>query len=307
MKYFIDTEFLEGTQKTRVLEILKPLKLHITLFVAIFIAIGFLNYSMIPFLVILLAIIYNFISFKRDEKPTIDLISIGIVAEDGREFYAISKDFNLKEAWNRFDLKPDINNGGYKKVYWLRENVLKPIWRELFINYELTNDIYSNKASDILVKNVELGSYDHYFSFKSLKSLLELYGKTNKEIANEINHFCNSEYHCIRAKRSICIDSDQTPFSKKPEFYAYYADYDWVVFCWLFGKMIDLPNGFPMYCRDLKQLFDQKEDWLRIPTAQNHMDLKQHTHYPKQDPSKSHNAIEDARWNKQLFDFLAKL
>ncbi len=37
--------------------------------------------------------------------PTIDLISIGIVSEDDRKYYAISKDFNLKEAWNRYDLK----------------------------------------------------------------------------------------------------------------------------------------------------------------------------------------------------------
>ena len=28
-----------------------------------------------------------------ETKPTIDLISIGIVAEDGREYYAISKEF----------------------------------------------------------------------------------------------------------------------------------------------------------------------------------------------------------------------
>jgi len=58
MKYFIDTEFLEGTQDK------------------------------------------TFLGFKYSKtKPTIDLISIGIVAEDGREYYAISKDFNLKEAW----------------------------------------------------------------------------------------------------------------------------------------------------------------------------------------------------------------
>ena len=60
MKYFLDTEFIEGTQKSW---------------------------------------------FGINTKPTIDLISIGIVAEDGREYYAISKDFNLKEAWNRYDEK----------------------------------------------------------------------------------------------------------------------------------------------------------------------------------------------------------
>jgi len=39
-----------------------------------------------------------------------------------------------------------------------------------------------------------------------------------------------------------------------PEFWAYFADYDWVVFCWLFGTMMDLPAHFPMFCRDVKQL-----------------------------------------------------
>ena len=31
-------------------------------------------------------------------------------------------------------LKPDINNGGFKKEYWIRENVLKLIFVELSIN-----------------------------------------------------------------------------------------------------------------------------------------------------------------------------
>jgi len=40
---------------------------------------------------------------------TIDLISIGIVSEDGREYYAINRDLNLKYA---------------KQDKWLRENVI---------------------------------------------------------------------------------------------------------------------------------------------------------------------------------------
>jgi len=292
MIYCIDTEFLEGPQKESF-----PISL-----------------------------------FRKQTPNTIDLISIGIVAEDGREFYAISKDFNLKEAWNRFDLEMqsgDMRNvfPEGRKIYWLRENVLKPIWRELFINYELTNDIYSNKASDILVKNVELGSYDNYFSFKSLKSLLELYGKTNKEIASEIKAFVYQDSMNSVSGNSSLGKNDYTPTNiNEIEFYAYYADYDWVVFCWLFGKMIDLPKGFPMYCRDLKQMLDDKsislldtdimkfsfelQDFKAVKSG-NYLDyisaIKNHKDYPKQDPSKSHNAIEDARWNKQLFDFLLKL
>lgn len=41
---------------------------------------------------------------------------------------------------------------------------------------------------------------------------------------------------------------------EKPEFWAYYADYDWVALCQLYGRMIDLPKGWPMFCRDVKQL-----------------------------------------------------
>lgn len=38
-----------------------------------------------------------------------------------------------------------------------------------------------------------------------------------------------------------------------PEFWSYYADYDWVALCQIYGRMIDLPKGWPMFCRDIKQ------------------------------------------------------
>jgi hypothetical protein len=63
-----------------------------------------------------------------------------------------------------------------------------------------------------------------------------------------------------------------------PEFWAYYADYDWVALCQLFGRMVDLPTGWPMYCRDLKQL----EDSIGVAL-------------PKQE-SGEHHALADARW-----------
>jgi hypothetical protein len=81
----------------------------------------------------------------------------------------------------------------------------------------------------------------------------------------------------------------KTPESQKPEFWGYYADYDWVVFCQLFGTMIDLPKRFPMYCRDIKQWCDS----LGNPKL------------PKQE-STEHNALEDARWNAKAWGFLAQ-
>lgn len=73
----------------------------------------------------------------------------------------------------------------------------------------------------------------------------------------------------------------------KPEFWGYYADYDWVVFCQIFGTMMDLPKGWPMYCRDLKQLCDS----LGNP--------KLHAQ-----SSTEHNALNDAKWNLAAYNFL---
>lgn len=74
---------------------------------------------------------------------------------------------------------------------------------------------------------------------------------------------------------------------EKPVFWGYYADYDWVVFCQLFGSMIQLPKGYPMYCRDIKQLCDSLGN-PDLPTIGKN----------------EHSALSDARWNKRTFEFL---
>lgn len=252
MKYFLDTEFLEGTQK----------------------------------------------KWFGETKPTIDLISIGIVAEDGREYYAISKDFNLKEAWNRYDkvinkhypLGPE-----YNKIYWIRDNVLKPIWIELSL---LKNPEYSK--SDIEIVWDELSNRGRY---GRMKLLLQLFGKTNKQIAKEIKQFVGTEetvgnWAEVKAKMNT-------------QFYGYYSDYDWVVFCWLFGKMIDLPNGFPMYCIDLKQTLDEivKKSWKDVEMStwghNGIEDITKLPNYPKQ--INEHNALSDAIFCRNLYKFLNTL
>lgn len=237
MNYYIDTEFLEGTQK----------------------------YGQ-PW--------FNFwLGQKAKEKPTIDLISIGIVAEDGREYYAISKDFNLREAWDRFDLKPDIDNGGMKKVYWIRENVLKPIFNDW------------NKYSY------------HKFNYKNFRYMLNMIGKSNHQIAEEVKEFT--------------LEVPRIQKHGNPKFYAYFADYDWVAFCWLFGKMNNLPNGFPKYCIDLKQEIDRiiKKSWKDVEMSTwGHTgieNIERLPNYPKQ--TNEHNALADARWNKELHEFIQSL
>lgn len=80
---------------------------------------------------------------------------------------------------------------------------------------------------------------------------------------------------------------------QSPDFWAYFADYDWVIMCQLFGNMTDLPSsthGWPFYCKDIKQYM-----WH---TGVKRDDLN---HIVNVD---EHNALSDAIWNKKVFDFL---
>jgi hypothetical protein len=232
MKYFFDTEFIEGTQK----------------------------------------------KLFGKTKPTIDLISIGMVDENGREFYAISKEFNLKEAWNRQDKKKCENCSGVKNEYWIRENILRPIYNELLKKERYTREHHPNLVEP--------------FTYDTIKRLIGWHGKTNIEIANAICAFIYGD-DCGGSGMSaleMAMKYEINDKTKEPEFYAYFAGYDWVAFCWLFGKMIDLPRGFPMYCMDLKQMMQQKgldKEWKRINCP---------------DPDGTHNALIDAKWNLNLFN-----
>lgn len=73
-----------------------------------------------------------------------------------------------------------------------------------------------------------------------------------------------------------------------PEIWAYFADYDWVIFCGIFGRMIELPKGWPMFCRDLKQLM-----W--------HLGIKK-SDIPKTiNNDNAHDALDDAIWNLRVY------
>lgn len=223
MKYFIDTEFIEGFHK--------PL-------------------------------------FGK-KRHFIDLISIGIVCEDGRQYYAISNEYKFKDADK-----------------WVQENVITPMY---------IDQIHGDQRNRWSEKNFHLWL-----------------GKSNAEIAEEIIEFIYGPSDNLFGLTALqeAQKYEINDKSKNPEFYGYYADYDWVLFCSLFGRMIDLPKGFPMYCRDLKQMIDEAyvyqenkypgegrlESWLRI--------VKNHPEYPIQ--KDEHNALSDALWNKELYDFITQ-
>jgi hypothetical protein len=139
----------------------------------------------------------------HENGRTIDLISIGVVAEDGREYYA-ETDFAKEKC----------------STDWLKANVLP--------------------------------------------------------------HLTGAE------RQRALIAKDLIAFmGEKPEIWAYYAAYDWVVLCQLFGTMMRLPNGWPMFCRDIKQLCVAMGDPALPPQEGN-----------------QHDALSDARWNKLAWESL---
>ena len=241
----------------------------------------------------------------RQKQHYISLISIGIVAEDGREYSAVSKDFDLKYVWNKHNLLNPLEMGDEpEKEYWLRDNVLRPIWEDL------------RQRVNSFAKNHTRAHEE--FTYKNLKTLISWYGKTNKQIATDIRCFTAGLMHgpATKDSKSILDTVDRLNKEKSPIFYGYYADYDWVLFCSLFGRMLDLPRGYPMYCKDLKQLLDEWvsslsnsdfishfhqstpltfEEKLKIVKAHNRR-------YPQQE--NEHHALADARWNKKLYKFL---
>lgn len=177
-----------------------------------------------------------FLDTEFYEKPgSIDLISIGIVSENGDEFYAENTSCN----------KEEIEHDG-----WLIENVIPNLkyW-----------DKKDDKAGECFIeKKVDSGIYE----FSMFGNIGEIKGSLLSWLAKL------GEIH--------------------PEFYGYYCDYDWVVFCWIFGRMIDLPQFFPMYCRDLKQTLDE----LNIRKTLD---------------GDNHNALDDAKATKELYYYIEEL
>ena len=74
-----------------------------------------------------------------------------------------------------------------------------------------------------------------------------------------------------------------------PLFWAYYGAYDWLCLCQLFGRMLDVPVHWPNMVMDVQQ----------VRVMRGVRDL------PKQDTTE-HNALNDAIWTKQAWEFLTK-
>lgn len=162
--------------------------------------------------------------FECGSKFPIELISIAMIREDDKEFYAINSEFDPKYVST-----------------WVKEHVLPHVTFR-------GEEIYGSGASP-------------------RRRWEESRRMSPSQITKEVLAFIGND---------------------KPEFWGYYADYDWVAFCQLFGSMINLPNGWPMYCRDLKQVVDEKGN----------------PKLPKLVHAIEHHALYDAREIKYRYDWI---
>lgn len=154
--------------------------------------------------------LYWYDSEFAEDGTIIDFISIGIVSEDGREFYAVSNEFD-ESACNDF----------------VKENVLP----------------YLPDPSE---------------------------RKSKEQIKQELLEFVGKD--------------------KDPQFWASYGSYDWIVICQLFGPMVDLPKGWPMFVRDIQQL---RHDLGKPELPKNN--------------ENEHHALADAKECREKYEFLIQL
>lgn len=166
--------------------------------------------------------------------PTIDMISIGLASEDGSTYYAVSNEFNLKEAWFKYEkvpLEKDFNqeytpvHSPTVKVFEIRETVLRKLFEELTGNSGLD------------------------FNYENTKNAIETFGKSRAIISEEVTKFCRPKSN--KAKENGIEVIEPIDF---PKFYSLYSSIPWVTFCWLFGESTKIPKGFPLYCIELAQL-----------------------------------------------------
>jgi hypothetical protein len=158
---------------------------------------------------------------SKYSRYRLDLISIGVVASDGREYYAQSCEFEV-----------------YPTSPWITENVyphltlcphiatLKSIDHEKRIGHQQANHRHGQCTFE-----------------KPLRGIIGVHTdcpwQTHEQIKYELLSFMNIEKY------------------GKPEFWLWCGSYDYVLLCQLFGGMMSLPEGWPHYLCDLQEVLDK--------------------------------------------------
>ena len=144
----------------------------------------------------------------QDDGRGLHVLSVGLVAEDGREFYAVCSDFPYAtaSAWHHANTLPPLPPPG------------DPAWAD------------------------------------------------TPTIADGLRHFIGET---------------------TPEFWAMCSPWDWLAVVRMFGRVEDLPDGWPMIAFDLWQL-------------EHHAGCRCRPEHP----GPVHHALVDARWHGLVYDHL---
>ncbi|HEY9657689.1 MAG TPA: hypothetical protein V6C65_04430 [Allocoleopsis sp.] len=210
-----------------------------------------------------------FIDCEFDENgKTIELISIGITCEDGRDYYAISTEFNPKKC-----------------SQWVKDNVLNTL------PPRFVDPVH---GSPRLREEAQAWKSRDRIAIEVLAFL--------KKWPVPVNYQERSWFDKLWYKRQPLQDSSDLQvrnlWSYRPnnpiEVWSEWGSYDWVTLCQLFGTMMDLPRGFPMRIRDIIQL---AEDELGIPS---------HQLPPSLETEGNHNALLGAKTVQMRYDWLIK-
>jgi hypothetical protein len=172
------------------------------------------------------------LEFLEDGR-TIELISIGIVADDGREYYAVNREITRGKLLKRI-----------KRHEWLMDNVIPSLPKPH-------------------------GDWNLHMPKSWLFDYNSPLVKSRERIAGEVRDFLYA--------------------ADAPVLWADYGAYDHVGLCQLWGPMVELPSGLPMFTCDVQQ------EALRLGVGWDEM--------PKQETG-LHNALEDARHNRVKRQFL---
>ena len=168
-----------------------------------------------------------------ENGKTIELISIGIVAEDGREYYAVNRD----APWRRI-----------KRHEWLMANVVP----------------YLPRGG---------GDWRNQMPRRWLVDFYDPRVKRRARIAQEV--------------RDFLLGGEWEERADPPELWAWYGAYDHVALAQLWGTMVDLPRGIPMWTNDVQQEAHARGN----PTL------------PEQE-GRAHDALADARHVRNVWEWL---
>lgn len=183
----------------------------------------------------------------RGKQPApvfgVELISIGIKCQDGREYYAVNGGFN----------EANCNN-------FVLDNVLPKLPAK-----DTQHNFWFHPSQTHVTPDVMLPALaDNRPAWRTMR-----------EIAADIEEFIRPD-----------LDTDV-------RLYAYYAAYDHVALCSLWGNMISLPKGMPMYTRDLKVMAEQ-------------LGMPKELYPPQLPPELAHDALQDAKWDFELLTAIAQ-